>query len=151
MRAPIQLPSLQCLAHVQSDCTWDAAATHLPLEGGGRPAPAGREGVTALQHSPYQGGDHPTPDCLRQSDPPPPGEGGHTPPPEEGGHIPRLQQVLAWLTVGVLAARCLPSPPLAQAPYPSRFGSSPESFGAMIAAEIPKWAEAVRAAGLRLD
>jgi tripartite-type tricarboxylate transporter receptor subunit TctC len=28
---------------------------------------------------------------------------------------------------------------------------TPESFGAMIAAEIPKWAEAVRAAGVRLD
>ena len=31
-----------------------------------------------------------------------------------------------------------------------KFGT-PESFGAMIAAEIPKWAETVRAAGLRLD
>jgi tripartite-type tricarboxylate transporter receptor subunit TctC len=31
-----------------------------------------------------------------------------------------------------------------------KFGT-PESFGAMIAAEIPKWAEAVRAAGVRLD
>jgi len=31
-----------------------------------------------------------------------------------------------------------------------QFGT-PESFGAMIAAEIPKWAEAVRAAGVRLD
>ena len=72
-------------------------------------------------------------------------------PPKEGRHILRLQQVLAWLIVGVLAARCLPSPTLAQAPYPSRFGSLPESFGAMIAAEIPKWAEAVRAAGLQLD
>jgi tripartite-type tricarboxylate transporter receptor subunit TctC len=30
------------------------------------------------------------------------------------------------------------------------FGT-PESFGAMIAAEIPKWAETVRAAGVRLD
>lgn len=32
----------------------------------------------------------------------------------------------------------------------SKLGT-PESFGAMIAAEIPKWAEAVRAAGVRLD
>jgi len=31
-----------------------------------------------------------------------------------------------------------------------KFGT-PESFGAMIAAEIPKWAEAVHAAGVRLD
>jgi tripartite-type tricarboxylate transporter receptor subunit TctC len=31
-----------------------------------------------------------------------------------------------------------------------KFGT-PESFGAMIAAEIPKWAETVRAAGVRLD
>ena len=31
-----------------------------------------------------------------------------------------------------------------------KFGT-PESFGATIAAEIPKWAEAVRAAGVRLD
>lgn len=31
-----------------------------------------------------------------------------------------------------------------------RFGT-PESFGAMIAEEIPKWAETVRAAGVRLD
>ncbi len=31
-----------------------------------------------------------------------------------------------------------------------KFGS-PESFGAMIAAEIPKWVETVRAAGVRLD
>jgi tripartite-type tricarboxylate transporter receptor subunit TctC len=30
------------------------------------------------------------------------------------------------------------------------FGT-PERFGAMIAAEIPKWAETVRAAGVRLD
>jgi hypothetical protein len=30
-----------------------------------------------------------------------------------------------------------------------KFGM-PKSFGAMIAAEIPKWAEAVRAAGVRL-
>jgi tripartite-type tricarboxylate transporter receptor subunit TctC len=30
------------------------------------------------------------------------------------------------------------------------FGT-PESFGATIAAEIPKWAETVRAAGIRLD
>jgi hypothetical protein len=28
---------------------------------------------------------------------------------------------------------------------------APESFGATIAAEIPKWAETVRAAGIRLD
>src|SRR6266446_2654152 len=42
--------------------------------GGGRPAPAGREGVTALQHVLRR--RHPTPDCLRQSHPPPAGEGG---------------------------------------------------------------------------
>ena len=211
----------------------------LPLEGGGRAAPAGREGAAALRLPPYQGGGHHTPDFLRQSDPPAPGrtvafgappqlplpachqgvyarlrramervgvrgplqtlglwrgpltrphpnpprqagegrEGATSPrkrgevkaaakcdcpaPPGEGGqmrspcpprdHIRCPQQVLAWLTVGVLAARCLRSPPLAQAPFPSRFGSLTESFGAMIAAEIPKWAEAVRAAGLRLD
>jgi tripartite-type tricarboxylate transporter receptor subunit TctC len=28
---------------------------------------------------------------------------------------------------------------------------TPEAFGAMIAGEIPKWAETVRAAGVRLD
>src|SRR6267142_1708492 len=50
---------------------------HLPLEVGGRPASAGREGVTALQHSLHMGRRcHPTPDCLWQSDPPPSGEGG---------------------------------------------------------------------------
>ena len=51
---------------------------HLPLEGGGRPAPAGRVGVTALQQfvsSCLRQRRHPTPDCLRQSDPPPAGEG----------------------------------------------------------------------------
>ncbi len=55
------------------------AADHLPLEGGGRPASAGREGVTAAPHAPSSPpaaeGRHPTPDCLRQSDPPPSGEG----------------------------------------------------------------------------
>ena len=54
-------------------------ADHLPLEGGGRPASAGREGVTAAPHAPSSHlpaeGRHPTPDCLRQSDPPPSGEG----------------------------------------------------------------------------
>src|SRR6266478_1157102 len=48
--------------------------------GGGRPAPAGREGVTALQHVRRRchalRRRHPTPDCLRQSHPPPAGEGG---------------------------------------------------------------------------
>src|SRR5260370_36059645 len=52
---------------------------HLPLEGGGRPAPAGRAGVTAVpQIRPVVSRwrrRHPTPDCRRQSDPPPSGEG----------------------------------------------------------------------------
>jgi len=48
-------------------------ASHLPLEGGGRPAPAGREGVTPVQLLLRR--RHPTPDYLWQSDPPPPGEG----------------------------------------------------------------------------
>src|SRR5579871_3317592 len=52
---------------------FNADRQRLPLKGGGRPAPAGREGVAALQRTRrYR---HPTPDCLRQSDPPPPGEG----------------------------------------------------------------------------
>src|SRR5712671_6590743 len=55
------------------------AVDHLPLEGGGRPASAGREGVTAAPHAPSSpppaAGRHPTPDCRRQSDPPPSGEG----------------------------------------------------------------------------
>ena len=34
---------------------------------------------------------------------------------------------------------------------PLRNSARPKSFGAMIAAEIPNWAEAVRAAGVRLD
>jgi ATP-dependent DNA helicase RecG len=59
------------------------AADHLPLEGGGRPASAGREGVTAAPHAPDSprpaAGRHPTPDCLRQSDPPPAGEGEERP------------------------------------------------------------------------
>src|SRR5258707_12200578 len=54
---------------------------HLPLEGGGRPAPAGREGVGAAPQIRHRcrmrHRRHPTPDCLRQSDPPPPGEGDH--------------------------------------------------------------------------
>src|SRR5262245_60039724 len=45
--------------------------------GGGRPASAGRGGVTAPQHSLRR--RHPTPDCLRQQKdvlcPPPAGEG----------------------------------------------------------------------------
>src|SRR6266478_9122451 len=49
-------------------------ADHLPLEGGGRPASAGREGVTALQRVLRR--CHPTPDRLRRSHPPPAGEGG---------------------------------------------------------------------------
>src|SRR6266404_3583650 len=52
---------------------------HLPLEGGGRPAPAGRVGVTAVPQNltwvSRWHRRHPTPDCLRQSDPPPSGEG----------------------------------------------------------------------------
>jgi ATP-dependent DNA helicase RecG len=51
----------------------EKAPDHLPLEGGGRPAPAGREGVTAAQQA--RPGYHPTPDRLRRSDPPPSGEG----------------------------------------------------------------------------
>src|SRR5260221_12178467 len=43
--------------------------------GGGRPAPARREGVTALPHTRRRRHvlrrRHPTQDCLRQSDPPP--------------------------------------------------------------------------------
>src|SRR5215471_2064303 len=62
----------------QGNCKRGGNDDHLPLEGGGRPAPAGREGVTALQPLPYRGGGHPTPDCLRQSDPPPSGEGVNT-------------------------------------------------------------------------
>jgi len=58
------------------------APDHAP-PGGGRPASAGREGVTAAQlpSRPYrvaregQAGGCPTPDCPRQSDPPPSGEG----------------------------------------------------------------------------
>jgi cobaltochelatase CobN len=50
-----------------------ARSDHLPLEGGGRPAPAGRVGVTAAPQ--MLRGCHPTPDRLRRSDPPPPGEG----------------------------------------------------------------------------
>src|SRR5262245_19026360 len=46
------------------------ALFHLPLEGGGRPAPAGREGVTALPHMPRRRHllrcRHPTPDRLRR-------------------------------------------------------------------------------------
>src|SRR5258706_2435600 len=55
---------------------------HLPLEGGGRTASAVREGVTALPHTlrwcHALRRCHPTPDCLRQSDPPPAGEGRGT-------------------------------------------------------------------------
>jgi hypothetical protein len=47
---------------------------YLPLEGGGRTASAVRVGVAAYQHMLRR--CHPTPDCLRQSDPPPSGEGG---------------------------------------------------------------------------
>src|SRR5215831_3860527 len=48
---------------------------HLPLEGGGRPASAGRvggDGGSASAARPH----HPTPDRLRRSAPPPTGEGG---------------------------------------------------------------------------
>src|SRR5258707_8554136 len=57
---------------------------YLPLEGGGRPALAGREGVIALQPPPYppphagegQGGGHPTPDRLKSIRPSPSRGGG---------------------------------------------------------------------------
>src|SRR5262249_58276477 len=59
------------------------AADHLALEGGGRPASVGREGVTAAPHAPDSprpaAGRHPTPDRLQRSDPPPPGEGEERP------------------------------------------------------------------------
>src|SRR5215471_2094618 len=48
---------------------------HLPLEGGGRPAPAGRGGGDSDAASAARP-LHPTPDRPRRSDPPPPGEGG---------------------------------------------------------------------------
>jgi hypothetical protein len=41
----------------------DDRCAHLPLEGGGRPAPAGRVGVTAGQHT--LRGLHPTPPRYR--------------------------------------------------------------------------------------
>src|SRR5262249_48024467 len=55
------------------------AGRHPPPEGGGPPREAGRVGVTAIPHilrrRHLRRRPHPTPDCLRQSDPPPSGEG----------------------------------------------------------------------------
>ena len=66
---------------------------HLPLEGGGRPAQAGRVGVTALQQAlslPVGHRRHPTPPPPHP--PPLAGEGrvgGDPPPPGEGeGAVP---------------------------------------------------------------
>src|SRR5215467_10403053 len=82
------LPGLRLPLTARCD-TPSAGASHLPLEGGGRPlSPTsalagsgdnGREGVTALSQIlrlsrlPQRRG--PTPDCLWQSDSPPAGEG----------------------------------------------------------------------------
>jgi len=69
---------------------------------------------------------------------------------QEGGLLRmRAELFAACLNAGVLAALCLPSPTLAQAPCLSPFGASPEGLGAAITAAFPKWARAVRAAGVR--
>src|SRR5262245_38836778 len=76
---------------------------HLPLKGGGRPAPAGREGVTALPHMLRR--RHPTPDRLRRSDPPPAGEGDRTrfSCPQAGEGIARGFAVLRFACIALFA------------------------------------------------
>jgi hypothetical protein len=61
------------LAPQTDEACFDSAALHLPLEGEVDMLEANQVGVTAALH--MLRGCHPTPDCLRQSDPPPPGEG----------------------------------------------------------------------------
>src|SRR5260370_22539230 len=77
-----------------SGITGRAPSLHLPPEGGGRPALAGREGMAALQRTLHR--CHPTPDCLRQSDPPPPGEGGHMDRPPQAGKESRCHFAPIW-------------------------------------------------------